>query len=368
MIIREIVLRQLKLPLTKPYKVSFRTYTEFEPIVVEMRDEDGNTGWGEAYIPAGSTAETANGAWQFCREMAARLLGKSIADAKSQVDKEVGNAPFASCALLTALAVLERHPALETRTETRIPLLVPIAGAKPAEIEAEVETRLAQGYRTFKGKVGWQVEDDLARVALIQAAAQGRARITLDANRGYDQAQGCRFAASLNPAGIDLFEQPCEADEWDANIAVAKVSTVPLMLDESIRTDADIERAAGIDGVKLVKLKLKRVGGVDRAIRAMALARQRGLDICLGDGVASELMCWVEACVSRGFLTRAGDMNGFLKPQVRLLANPLPFEDGGIVLRPGYWPEVDRAALRAHETRSERFAPVAAQKPPSPER
>ena len=54
-----------------------------------------------------------------------------------------------------------------------------------------------------------------------------------------------------------------------------------------------------------------------------------------------------------------GDMNGFLKPKVRLLANPLPFEGGCIVLRPGYWPEIDRAALRAHETRSERYAPMA---------
>ena len=91
----------------------------------------------------------------------------------------------------------------------------------------------------------------------------------------------------------------------------------------------------------------------------MTLARLRGLGICLGDGVATELMCWVEACVSRGFLTRAGDMNGFLTPKARLLANPLPFEDGSIVLRPGYWPEMDRAVLKAHEARSERFAPVA---------
>ena len=357
MIIQEIVLRQLRLPLIKPYRVSFRTYTEFEPIIVEMRDADGNAGWGEAYIPEGSTAETADGAWRFCKDFSARLLGASVDDAKALVDKQVSAAPFAACALLTALAVLERHPALAVDNEVRIPLLVPIAGGNTRDIETEVEMRLEQGYRTFKGKVGWNVDEDLARVAMIQAAARGRARITLDANRGYDEGQGCRFAASLDPAGIDLFEQPCEADAWDANAAVAHVSTVPLMLDESIRTDADIERAAAIAGIGLIKLKLKRVGGVDRALHAMALARQRGLGICLGDGVATELMCWVEACVSRGFLTRAGDMNGFLKPQARLLTNPLPFTDGSIVLRPGYWPEIDRAALRAHEVRRERYAP-----------
>lgn len=355
MVIREIVVRQLKLPLTKPYRVSFRTYTEFEPIVIEMRSEDGAVGWGEAYIPPGSTAETIDGAWRYCCEGSERIVGKPLREAEAELDRGVAHAPFASCAMLTAAAVLKRHPALQVNKDRRIPLLVPIAEKDEARIAEEVARRLAEGYRTLKVKVGWDVEPDLARVGYVQKAADGRAAITIDANRGYDRDEGCRFASSLAPRDIALFEQPCEADEWEANAAVARVSTVPLMLDESIRTDADIDRAATIDGVKLVKLKLKRVGGVDRAIQAMTRARERGLDICLGDGVATEILCWVEACVSHGFLDRAGDMNGFLKPRARLFANPLPFENGAIVLKKDYWPEIDRAALKAHEVRSEGY-------------
>ena len=104
------MLRQLKLPLVRPYRVSFRTYTEFEPIVVEIRDTDGGVGWGEAYIPAGSTAETADGAWGFCRDFAARLLGRSVGDAKSLVDKKVDAAPFAACALLSAHPEYRQSP------------------------------------------------------------------------------------------------------------------------------------------------------------------------------------------------------------------------------------------------------------------
>jgi hypothetical protein len=37
--IREIRVHQLQLPLKKPYRVSFRTYTALEPIIVEMRGE-----------------------------------------------------------------------------------------------------------------------------------------------------------------------------------------------------------------------------------------------------------------------------------------------------------------------------------------
>jgi len=355
MIISEIIVRQLTLPLTKPYRVSFRTYTEFEPIIIEMRSEDGAVGWGEAYVPPGSTAETIDSAWRYCCEMSGRFVGKSVAAAEAVLEANVSSAPFASCAMLTAAAVLKRHPALDVSVSRRIPLLVPIGEKEKGAIAEEVERRLEEGYRTVKVKVGWDVEQDLARVGFVQDAVAGRAAITMDANRGYDRDQGCRFASTLDPRDIELFEQPCEADEWEANAAVARVSTVPLMLDESIRSEADIDRASAIAGVKLIKLKLKRVGGVDRALSAMRRAQQRGLDICLGDGVATEIACWVEACVSRDFVTRAGDMNGFLKPRVRLFANPLPYDRGDIVLEPGYWPEIDRHTLGAHEVRSERY-------------
>ena len=45
----------------------------------------------------------------------------------------------------------------------------------------------------------------------------------------------------------------------------------------------------------------------------------------LGDGLSSELGCWMEACVARVTIRNAGEFNGFLKPKVRLFAEPLHF-------------------------------------------
>ena len=42
----------------------------------------------------------------------------------------------------------------------------------------------------------------------------------------YGEAEACRFAESLDPTGIELFEQPCAAEDWNANARVAGVSTV----------------------------------------------------------------------------------------------------------------------------------------------
>ena len=270
--IAEVSLHQVSLPLKKPYKVSFRTYTEFEPILVRVVGASGETGWGEAYIPPGSTAETAASGWQFCCEQAPAILNSEISEAKAKINSWVSVAPFAATAMLTALDMLASHPVLETHEEFRVPLLAPVSGTTPADIEQDVERLLEAGYRTLKVKVGWDVDDDLARVRELQRAIAGRARITMDANRGFDRAEAIRFAAALDPDGIDLFEQPCEADEWEANAAAALACPVPLMLDESVRVIGDIERASRLSNVKFVKLKLKRIGGIDRARTAMRRA------------------------------------------------------------------------------------------------
>lgn len=357
--IREISIYHVKLPLARPYRVSFRTYTDFEPILVQVRGDEGVAGWGEAYIPLGSTSETIESGWRFIREHAQPLLGKTVAEANAGMNAAAMTFPFAASAVLAALAMMARRKELVVTEESRVPLLVPVAGKTALDIAEEVENLLQAGYRTLKVKVGWDVDDDLTRVAMVQQAVRGRADITMDANRGYDREQGMRFASSLEPAGITLFEQPCEADAWEDNAAVAEVSRVPLMLDESIRNPEDIDRAVGMNGVKLVKMKVKRMGGIDRTLAAMQKAEDAGLGICLGDGVATELLCWLEACIGRRYLRRAGDMNGFLKPMVRLFRQPLPFENGAIILRPGFWPEIDESVVKAHLVRSERFSSAA---------
>jgi L-alanine-DL-glutamate epimerase-like enolase superfamily enzyme len=45
-----ITLRAVRLPLVRPYVLSYRTFTEFEPIIVEARDGDGRIGWGKGHI------------------------------------------------------------------------------------------------------------------------------------------------------------------------------------------------------------------------------------------------------------------------------------------------------------------------------
>ena len=161
--LQEITLRTVRLPLIRPYVLSYRTFTEFEPIIVQVRDSDGRIGWGEGHISPGSSTETRDGGWAFCREHAAAVVGKDTREAKATICANVSASKVAATALLTAIEMLEDHPLLTIDREVRLPLLTPFNSSKPDEIGTEVERRIEEGFRTFKIKVGKDPADDLKR-------------------------------------------------------------------------------------------------------------------------------------------------------------------------------------------------------------
>jgi len=343
--IRKITLRRLLVPLIRPYRLSYRTFESFEPFLVEVEALDGTSAFADAHISPGSSSETREDGWSFLDRHIRAAIGKTPDEAIASTLAEFEDSKVASTALVTALESLLNDPLLQISEKASLPLLTPINETEPAKIEKEIETWLAQGFRTFKVKVGKDVQSDLARVQCIQAASKGRATLRLDANRAYSQDQGVLFAAALDPAGIELFEQPCDSDDWDANAAVAAASTVPLMLDEPICTLRDIERAGTIPGVGYCKLKLKRFGGLGRLKEGLDAVRSNGMEPVLGDGLGSEVHAWMEACVARTTIRNAGEFNGFIKAKDRIFETPLPFANGVIELEAGYRPLLDRAKL-----------------------
>ena len=253
MTITSVDIRRLHMPLHRPFHLSYRTFEEFEPFYVEIRDDSGRHGFGEGHISPGSSAETRAGGWAHLGRIAAGAIGTAAGDAKVMALDRLSESPVATTALVTALECLEGAPLLEVSQAVSLPIHSHVNSIELDDIPAEIKALLDEGYKTFKIKVGKDLEADLVRVATIQEATNGRATFRIDANRAYDRDQGCRFASRVDAEGVELFEQPCPAADWDANAAVAKASAIPVMLDEPICTLDDIDRAADIEGVGFCK-------------------------------------------------------------------------------------------------------------------
>ncbi len=339
-----ITLRLLSLPLKTPYKLALGPVSHFDTILVQV-NTDESFGLGEATILTGYTTETVGESWIRMVEVARKLPGIGNEAAKAAITSSLSDAPFAATAMMTAVEMAENHPLLQIEQTACIPLLAGINETDRDGIADEIEKAVTAGFGTFKIKVGFDVQSDLERVRFIQGCNAGRARLRIDANQGYSRADGCNFASSIDPADIELLEQPCHADDWESLEAVVSVAKVPLMLDESIYTEVDIERAARI-GASFVKLKLMKFVSLGRLERGLALVRDLGMEPVLGNGVASDIGCWMEACVARGQIRIAGEMNGFLR-QRELLTRPLlEVKNSMLCLVPGTAPDLHEETLR----------------------
>ena len=223
--ITHINLFRVDQPLIKPYKLSYNTFNSFEPLLVQVIDNHGNVGWGEQHISPGSSNETRDGGWTFVRVLASLILKKTYCEAKQIISKLSQFSKVAATSMITAIEMLEHNNSLSKNKYIRLKLLT------------------AKGFTTFKIKVGKDIKADLKKVELIQLHLEKRGTLRIDANRGYSKFDGSLFSKSINPDCIELFEQPCHADDWEANKAVASVSKVPIMLDEPICSLEDIKKA-----------------------------------------------------------------------------------------------------------------------------
>ncbi len=343
--IEEIRLDRLSIPLKEPYKLSLGAVSAFGTILARIV-VGGREGLGEATILTGYTDETIDDGWRRAQALAPRLVGYSSEAAKKLAEGELANAPFTLTAFVSAIEMAECHPLLRSDIQQSVPLLAGINATDTAGIEREIEAAIANGYGTLKIKAGFELDADLQRVAFIQRCNAGRARLRVDANQGYSRDDGVRFAASLSPESIELLEQPCAASDWEAAAAVAKIKNVPLMLDESIYDLEDIKRAAAL-GASFVKLKLMKMSGLTRLARGLELIRDLGMQPVLGNGVASDIGCWMEAWVARRYIDNAGEMNGFLRQRETLAAEPIEVVAGRMLLRAGPAPDLDASRVTA---------------------
>jgi L-Ala-D/L-Glu epimerase len=127
-------------------------------------------------------------------------------------------------------------------------------------------------------------DGDVERVRAVRQAAPA-ARLIVDANESWNEAQLREYMPMLIDLRVALIEQPLPADADDA---LARLEhPIPLCADESCRTVADLDR---VDGkYEAINIKLDKAGGLTEALALAAEAKRRGLRIMVGGVISTSL-------------------------------------------------------------------------------
>jgi L-alanine-DL-glutamate epimerase-like enolase superfamily enzyme len=325
---------RVRLPLIRPYHLSFGALEAYDSLFVQIQSDEGEEGFGEVTDCPGYFVQGISDAWDFVCARGPELPGKDLEGALEDIMQGVHHLSFPATPLVTALESLIRPSKDEKIDSERMPLLGIVQGETPAEMVADAQRLMKSGYQTLKMKVGFSVREDLDRVGQVQAQLEPGIQVRLDANQGYDYSQAVQFLEGLDPKGIELLEQPLDPGAWDDMVRLAKLSQVPLMLDEAINTEEDLDRTLETGCARAVKFKLMKCGSMTRLEEMIRKASSARLKVILGNGVATDVGCLHEAQVGArlGLTVHAGEMNGFLKGREKLLQPSLRVDKGALIL------------------------------------
>lgn len=163
-----------------------------------------------------------------------------------------------------------------------VPTSVTIGINTPEKAKARVRDWLQfADIRVLKVKLGSTdgIEADKAMLLAVKEAAPAQ-ELFVDANGGWSSDDAVTMCNWLADLGVKYIEQPLPRGEEGKLSELKMRSPLPIFVDESCMTSADIPRLANsIDGINI---KLMKAGGLSEVMRMVNTARACGLQVMFG--------------------------------------------------------------------------------------
>jgi L-alanine-DL-glutamate epimerase-like enolase superfamily enzyme len=339
---------------------SGRIVNRLPSTVVRITTHAGVHGFGEV-CPLGSTYLPAfgEGARAALRELAPALIGAdatNLAEIHRLLDARLRGHEYAKSALdvacWDAFGRLVDQPVsalLGGALQSDLPLYVAVPLGEPEQMAEFVTRERAGGMRNFQAKLGGDPAQDARRVAAILAATGPGDALTGDANGGWRR-QDAIIAAGLL-AGSERFrlEQPCPT--LDECLAVRRLTTLPMVLDEVMVDLPTLVRAASMDAMDQINLKISRVGGLLPARMMRDVAVSLGIRLMIEDSWGGDIVTASVAHLAAGTPPEALFAVSFMNDwTLEHVAGYQPRSAGGrgpVPTGPGLGIDVDVASLGA---------------------
>jgi L-alanine-DL-glutamate epimerase-like enolase superfamily enzyme len=311
-----------------PFHITGYTFTAFDALIVELTDEQGRTGRGEAQ-------------GVYYRHDTPATMQAQIEALRAQIEAGIDRltlqtllpAGGARNALDCALWDLEAK-----RSGKPVWQLAGLDAPKPLRttytLGADEPETMAEGAKAYAAAraIKLKLTDDGRSAERVLAVRQARPDVWLmvDANQGFTRESFARLLPTLAEARVDVVEQPFPVgkEDWldglDRPIRVAA--------DESVQDRSDLEKMVG--RVDVINIKLDKCGGLTEALVIAARARKLGFDLMVGNMGGSSLAMAPAFVV--GQLCDVVDLDG----PISLIDDYTPsvtYEDGSVWCPEAVW-------------------------------
>ena len=283
-----IILREIHIPLLRPFETSFGATRERRVILAEVHSE-GLIGWGECTASEHPyfSGESTDTAWMvLLKELGPMLAASQPVHGGDcpKIFKQVRDNRMAKATLENAIWDLEAQregiPLSQLLGGVRevIPCGVSLGIQPIDELMETIERELAAGYQRIKLKCkpGWDVE-------VFEKVRERWPDITLscDANSAY-RLRDTDHVLSFDRFRMLMIEQPMGHDDFYFHALLQKRLETAICLDESIHNRRDALAAIEMGSCRIINVKLGRVGGFSEAIAVHNATQERGIPVWCG--------------------------------------------------------------------------------------
>ena len=159
------------------------------------------------------------------------------------------------------------------------------------------------------------MQADQAMMTALLAEIPAGTKVSIDANGGWDVATAIAMADWLAERGVTYLEQPLPVALDSQLEKLSARFPLPIFVDESCFTAADVARLAG--QVHGINIKLMKAGGLSEALQMIHTARACGLDIMFG--------CYSDSAISNTALAHLAPLADHLDLDSHLNLTDDPF-------------------------------------------
>ncbi|HEX7057664.1 MAG TPA: o-succinylbenzoate synthase [Bacilli bacterium] len=287
--LRAVTLYHTRMTLKAPFVTSFGAVHERDGILVEVKDAEGLSGWGEcvAFAFPWYTEETIETCRHMLVDFLIPLLRQKVISRPSEVfplfsgiRRNYMAKAAIECAIWDLYAKQRNEPLAHALGGVRPAIEVGVSlGIAPiSQLLQQIEDYLAAGYKRVKVKI--KPGFDVQALREIRRHFPDIA-LQADANSAYTL-DDLPLLQALDEFQLLMIEQPLAADDIIQHATLQRKLATPVCLDESIVTCEDAENAIALGSCRVINVKLGRVGGFAQAKRIHDLCRAHGIAVWCG--------------------------------------------------------------------------------------
>jgi L-alanine-DL-glutamate epimerase-like enolase superfamily enzyme len=296
--------KQVAREIHVPFSISSETLNAANFVLVQIRDDNGLRGIGEASPFPTLTGDNVNGVFPVVLELLDQLTEMSALSALRYLrgirEEMFATSPSAYVGVEMALwdlyakqlgvplaAIWGGRLFEKAVTDITLPIMSPQAVGDFWRLYSD------HNFEVIKIKVSGHVDDDLELINAITKSVPRTTQFTLDGNQGYRFDTAKQLLSRLTAQNFRplFFEQPLPADDWDGLRLLEDVTGTPVCLDETVVTPEHAIRAVRDRIASMINLKIMK-SGIEETARIIAIARSAGIALMIGGMLESEIaMC-----------------------------------------------------------------------------